>query len=766
MKRRAFLQSGALLILARPGRAANPQTLSEFIRIEADNSVVIGAHVPDMGQGVATALPMLIAEELDVRFEQVRIEALPLRVRRNGASVRSYLGAGQSTAGGSNSVRAGFKPLREAGARARLQLMAAAAAAWQVAPETISTAQGQLFHGASGRRATYGEMAARAASQAPHTGPVSLKPPSSWRVIGKPQHQRAGRDIVCGAPVFGIDAELPGMLHAVIARCPYLDGELASLDDRAARAVPGVRDVIRLPRPPANFTYFAVMPPFGHLAAGVAVLADNLWAALRGRAALRLEWQRGPGAAAHEDSAAEYSATWERLADPDQGTPLVASGDVAAARAAAARVIEARYQAPLVAHACMEPQNALVAVAPDGSQVNAILATQAPDQALQAIAEITGIDPMAIHIKLARMGGGFGRKFQQDVVVEATLLSQAVRRPVKLVWTREDDFMHDLYRPGACHWLRASLDAQGKVSGWHHRLASHPMVFRYQSVPAPLQSALSALHGPAYLAKGLPPALMEYFWDGFPAHHLPNFQVDYLPMQSAAPRGPWRAPAHVVNAFAIEQFIDELAHASGHDPVALRLDWIGAGRVLNYREAFGMQKCDTARLAATLRLAAEAAGWGQPLPPGRGRGVAMHYTFGTAVALVAEVSVQGAQLRVERVVAAVDAGIIVNPAGVRAQIEGGIQDGLSAALEQQITIRDGQVEQHNFDSYPMMRMAAAARRIDVHIVASAAPPSGVGEAGIAAIAPAVANAIFAACGQRLRRMPLLPELERLNGAAG
>ncbi|MFV3127218.1 molybdopterin cofactor-binding domain-containing protein [Niveispirillum sp. KHB5.9] len=749
--RRAFLKAaaaaGALIVFARQASPATASTpagfkgeIGPFVRVNADNSVVIGAHVPDMGQGTFTSLPMLIAEELDVSFDRVTVEPMPLLLARNEkGQVRSYVGAGQTTAGGSNSVRVGYMPLRKAGARARRMILEAAAEQWALPVETLTTKDGMVSHAASGRRSTYGALAAAASRRPDPQGDLPLKDPKDFTIIGKPQRHRDADRIVRGEPLFGIDAEMPGMLHAVIARSPYLFGTAAKIDDTAARAVPGVLDLvpIRGLRPEDQLP--PVQPLSIPLADGIAVVADSLWAAIKGRDALIIEWHRGPGEAANEDSAAAYRETWAKMEQGD-GAMVRQDGDFDTVAATASRVIEARYESAMVAHACMEPPNALVAVSSDGTHASAIVTTQAPDMAASVISRVTGVDPLKVDVKLARLGGGFGRKFDQDMVAEAALIAKALRRPIRLVWTREDDICHDLYRPGACHLMQAAIDGDGKLSGWRHKLATHS------------RTAFS---------RGVPPQLIEYYPDGFPAHHVPNLRVDYYPLPSAAPRGSWRAPGHNVNCFAIECFLDEIAFALGRDPVEYRLELIGPGRKLDYLYLPGMppRVFDTARLANVIRLAAGKSGWGQPLPKGHGRGIAANFTFETYAAEIVEVAFVDGKLTVERVTAAVDAGRIINPNGARAQIEGSIQDALSAALGQVITITDGQVEQSNFDSYNMMRIDRAARRIDVHFMGNDEPPTGLGEPGVPPLAPALSNAIFAASGRRIRHTPMLKGLE-------
>lgn len=739
---KAAAGAGALLVFARPqtGRAAArfKGEIGPFVRIAADGAVTIGCHVGEMGQGVSTSLPMLIADELDVPFERVSIQATPLHLARNArGQARSYLGAGQSTAGGSNSVRVGFMPLRQAGARARRMILEAAAERWRLPVDELTTRAGVVRHAASGRAATYGELAGEAAKRGEPAGEIILKTADQFSVIGKPQRHLDANRIVRGEPLFGIDAEMPGMLHAVVARCPYLGGKVATLDESHGRGLPGV--VALVPIPVAQAPAPPLAPQSTPLAAGVAVVARSFWEALQARDALKITWSRGPGPAADESSARAYAETWARM-EATPGDAVRRDGDFAGVRTPQARTVSARYEAAMVAHACMEPPNAIVSVDPDGKRATAILATQAPDAAAAVIAAATGIDPLQIDITLARMGGGFGRKFDQDMVAEAAIIANALKRPIKLVWTREDDLQHDLYRPGACHILDATVTPRGRILGWRHRLATHSRV--------------------AGAAGDPPPRLTEYYADGFPAGHVPNMEVEYHLLPSAAPRGAWRAPGHVVNAFAIECFLDEIAVATNRDPIELRLEMIGAGGAHSYMYLPQMPRrtFDTRRYAAVMRRAAEASGWGEPMARNRGRGFAAHFTFESYVAQVVEVTVADGHLRIDRVTAAVDAGLIINPNGARAQIEGSINDGLSAALGQEITVRDGQVEQRNFNDYEMLRIDGAARRIDVSFIESHEPPNGLGEPGVPPLAPALANAIFAATGVRLRRTPMLRDL--------
>lgn len=735
--RRLFLQasltaSGALVLVpalvraqgdAAPPPPENP--LGVLIRIEPDNRIVIGATGAEIGQGVKTSLPMILAEELDADWSQVTVEQMPLMVDFSGPAPRWRWG--EQGAGGSTSIPDGWASLRQFGAQARWLLREAASRQWKIPAGSVGMRDGFALH-PDGRRLAYGALAAAALGLALPAEPVALKEPSEYRIIGRPRRVVDAGEIVTGRARYGIDVHEPGALTAVMLRCPTFDGAIARLDDRAARAVPGVRDVVVVAGPKPG------EPITTNLAAGVAVVADDMWSALKGRDALEVEWTRGPFAG--ESSAALDAQCAALLAT--RGQVVRDDGDFDAARQSAARVVEARYRVPFVSHSPLEPPCAFVHVMKDRARVVASL--QQPGGASRAVHNVTGIPRAAISVEMTRAGGGFGRRLTNDFVAEAAIVSKATGKPVKLAWTRTDDLQHDFYRPFGHHELIATLDGDNRVSGWTHRLASASKYYRRDGVkPEDLWTS-------------------ELYPDDFPAQLVPNLRLEWLAVTSGITRGSWRAPAHTANAFAVQSFVDEVAHAAGQDPLALRLAMLGPDRDLDYAQ-HGGPKFSTGRLRAVLERVAKEIGWGRKLPRGRGIGLAAHFTFGGYAAHAVEVSVSPAgEVAFERVVCAVDVGRPINPLGIAAQMQGGTIDGLSTAMNLEISIRDGRVEQSNFDGYPLAPMRQMPRDVEVFIVESAASPSGCGEMGIPTAAPALANAIFAATGVRLRNLPLRSQL--------
>jgi isoquinoline 1-oxidoreductase beta subunit len=744
LSRRRFLAvgmtaAGALLVAWRLPRAEQPnlpylgardeaQELGPFVRIEANGDVIIGARGCEIGQGVKTSLPMLIAEELDVDWNRVRVEQLPYGyVDTDKGPAERY---GDQFAGGSTSVTDGWKDLRQAGAVARWLLVQAAAKRWDIDAGPLRTDSGAVIAPDS-RRLSYAELVADAAALDPPKDPVPLKAPERWSIVGKPTRTVDAKEIVTGGAQYGIDAFITNMLYAVMLRCPRLDGGVAKLDDAEARKVPGVKYVVVVDGPKPN------APIEGALATGVAVIAESTWAAIKGREKLKVEWTTGPWSG---ESTSALSARAHELLDKNESpVPVRSDGDFAKARKQALQRLEARYEMPFLAHATMEPPGATIAIEKDRALLIASL--QNPGGATEMISKLTGLARKDIEIRLTRSGGGFGRRLNNDFVAEATLVAKAAGKPVKLIWTRDDDLQHDFYRPFGVHALSAALDKKKNVVAWSHRCAGTP---RFRGTPPADRKIYNFCIEP----------------DDFPAGLIANLEKSFFPLSSGMPRGAWRAPIHTFHAFSVQSFIDEIAVATKQDAVQLRLNLLGEPRKLPY-SGHGGPTFDTGRLANVLRNAAETIGWSDKRNDGHGVGIACHFTFGGYAAHAFEVSVEKNQLTIHRAVCAVDVGRVINPLGVEAQMMGATIDGISTALNLTITVRDGQVQQRNFPDYPLLRMAQAPQNIEVHIVESTEEPSGAGEIGIPSVAPALANAIYAATTVRVRKLPIMPELLRM-----
>ena len=699
----------AASVLAQPAQAlddtARVFTPNPFIRITPDGTVTIIAKNPEIGQGVKTSLPMMVAEELEVDFAKVVVEQAPLDPQ-----------LGRQFAGGSLSTPDNYDLLRRAGATARTMLVQAAAQTWGVAEEELVAENGTVIHRPTGRRLTYGELATKAATlPVPDEKAVRLKEPDEFRLLGSRVGGVDNPAIVTGQPLFGIDQSVPGMVHAVYQKCPVFGGKVRSANLDEVRALPGVRDAFVLE---GTANYFGLMP-------GVAILADSTWAAFKARAALKVAWDEGPGATQSSEAFERRAA--ELAARP--GTVVRNDGDVAAALAGAARTVEAQYHYPYIHHATLEPMNAMAWPTKDGG-MEILAPTQTPQGAQDLVASTLGLAKERIKVRFTRIGGGFGRRLANDYVVEAAAIAQRAGVPVKLTWTRDQDTQHGHYRPAGWHHLKGGLDAQGRVVAWHN----HFVTVGLNSDQEPGRSAT------------LNPG-------EFPGRWLANFRVEQSVISTNVPTGPLRAPGSNGIAFAMQGFIDELAHAAGRDPVEFRLELLGEDRVVPAGGRGGVGY-DTGRMKGVLRLAAEKSGWGGALPRGRGRGVAFHFSHRGYVAEVAEVSVANdGTLKVHRVTVAVDVGPIINLSGAESQVQGSIVDGLSAAWLQEITFDRGRVVQGNFDTYPLLR-GLDAPQVDVHFIQSRNPPTGLGEPALPPLPPAVCNAIFAATGKRIRRLPL------------
>jgi isoquinoline 1-oxidoreductase beta subunit len=709
--RRAFLESTAALAgglvlgfwlppggtrVAQAQSAPTPFAPNAFLRIAPDGTVTVMCNKSEMGQGVYTAFAMLVAEELEADWSKIRVEAAP-----NDAKLYGHPQFGMQFTGGSMSVTSEWDRLRQAGAAAREMLVSAAARTWGVARSACRAENGAVL-GPDGKRLGYGELAA-AAGRLEVPKEVALKPPSAFRVIGKPTKRVDSRDKVTGRAQFGLDVRREGMLTALVARPPAFGATVKDFRADKVEGIPGVRAVVKIPQ-------------------GVAVVASSFWAAKQGRDALEVEWDTS---AADLVSTAAQRARFAELAKTP-GLPAKRAGDADKALAGAAKQLAAEYDVPYLAHAPMEPLNVVVALEPDGCEVWTGTQMQTGDAA--AIARLTGIAPERIRIHTTLLGGGFGRRASPtaDFVVEALYVAHAVSRGtnkalVRVVWTREDDIRGGYYRPQWHSRIAAGLDAAGMPVAWKHIVVG--------------QSILDGTPFAGMIKDGVDATSVEGAAD-LP-YAVPNVAVDLHSPKVGVPVLWWRSVGHSHTAFVVESFVDELAHAAGRDPVAYRRALLAAHP----------------RHLAVLELAAEKAGWGKPLPKGSARGVAVHESFGSRVAQVAEVTVEGGRVRVTRVVCAVDCGLPVNPDGIRAQMESAIAYGLSAALHGAITLKDGRVEQSNFHDYPVLRLSEMPA-VEVHIVPSTDRPTGVGEPGTPPIAPAVANAVFAATGKRLRALPL------------
>jgi len=730
LSRRTFLQTGAAVggglllgftlpplspLSPLPPRVRNdgPFAPNAFIRIDRDGRVTLIMHKVEMGQGTYTSMPMLLAEELEVELSQVRLEHAP----PNDALYAEPLFGVQET-GGSTSVRGNWEPLRRAGAGARALLVAAAAQTWNVDTSSCHATGGVVIHGPTGRTLAYGALVDRAATLS-LPGDVPLKHPKDWKLIGTPAKRLDSPDKVNGKAQYGIDVRLPGLKVATVAVCPVFGGKLSSVDDSRAKAIPGVHQVVRL-------------------ADAVAVVAEHMWAAQQGVAALDIRWDEGPNAQL-------TTADIVRQLDAASQKPGVVArkdGDVAQAMAGAARKIDAIYQVPFLAHATMEPVNCTVHVRPDGCDL--WVGTQVPTFAQTAAAKVTGLPKDSVLVHNYLLGGGFGRRLEVDFIVRAVEIAKQVAGPVKVVWTREADIQHDMYRPYYYDRIAAGLDERGTPIAWSHRVTGSSIMARVTSelFPKTLRVMRAAgWHQLVAMVKGLDVDAVEGAAE--PPYALPNIRVEYVRQEPPSiPTAFWRGVGPTHNIFVVESFIDELAAATQHDP-------------FQYRRALLDQ---SPRAKGVLELAALQAGWGRALAPGSGRGISLLHAFGSYIAQVAEVSVskQG-DVRVGRVVCAVDCGTIVNPDTVKAQMESGIIFGISAALWGEITLKNGRVEQHNFNDYRVLRLPEAPV-IEVHLVQSTAAPGGVGEPGTSAVMPAVANAIFAATGKRIRKLPVKDQL--------
>ena len=702
--RREFLQTGALAgsalllgfhlpvasALARNNSPANNTFApNAFIRIDQQGMVTLIMPQVEMGQGIYTGVAMILAEELDADWEKVRVEHAPPNERLYANPIFQI----QAT-GGSTSVRAFWKPLRAAGASARAMLVEAASKRWSVGADSCHAANSTVTHPPSGRSLPYAALVAEASRLTP-PNPPQLKNPGDFTLVGKPLKRLDTPDKVNGKAVYGIDAMPAGVKFATLAICPVFGGKVGHVDDTAAKQVAGVRQVV-------------VLDDF------VAVVADHTWAAKQGLAALAITWDEG----SHARVDTEQVWSELRAAGEQPGVVARTTGNITQGLGTGVR-LDAAYELPFLAHAQMEPLNCTVHVKPDSCEVWVGSQILARAQSIAAAASGIPVEKVTIHNHL--IGGGFGRRLEVDMVERAVLIAKHVDGPVKVIWSREEDMQHDVYRPVYRNVMSASV-ADGKIVGWSHRVVGSSVIARWL---------------PPAFQKGIDIDAIDSAAD-IP-YEIPNLQVEYRRAEPpGVPTGFWRGVGPNSNVFAIESFMDELAHHAGQDPVAFRRDLLSK----------------TPRLRAAIDLATSKAGWGTPLPPRSGRGICAQTSFGSYIATVAEVEVsERGVVRVKRIVTAVDTGIVVNPDSVVAQLQGGLIFGLTAALFGEITIKNGRVEQSNFQNYRMLRINEIPA-IEVHLIASNEAPGGIGETGTTAAPPAVGNAIYAATGVRLRRLPI------------
>jgi len=707
VSRRDFLKTGAVIsgglvlgfsmpLLKNPAKAvAGTPALpspNAFIRIGTDDVVTMIINKSEMGQGVYTSLPMLIAEELECDWNKVRVESAPVD------AVYNHTSFGIQMTGGSTSVLSEWERMRKVGAAAREMLLSAAADTWKVEKTSCRAENGMVIH-TGGKKLSYGQLAEKAAAM-PVPQEVSLKDPSAFKIIGKPTPRLDTREKVNGKALFGADVKVPGMLTAVVARSPVFGGKVKSLNSEKAKSVPGVKEIVQI-------------------GSGVAVVADNFWSAKKGRDALEVIWEEGSLANLSTEGMRKEYANLAKT----PGSTARKEGDPEKALAAAAKQINAEYEVPYLAHAMMEPLNCLVDLRANSCEIWTGTQFQTVDR--NAAAKTAGLKEEDVKIHTTFLGGGFGRRAnpRSDFVIEAVEVAKAVKKPVKVIWTREDDTKGGYYRPMWYDRITAGLNADGTPIAWQHTIVGQSLL-----AGTPFEQAM--------VKNGIDETSVEGAHNT--PYEIPNMLVDLHSPKTGVPVLWWRSVGHSHTAFVVESFMDEVAHSAGKDPYELR------------RKLLAKHP----RHRGVLELVAEKAGWGSTLPTGRGRGIAMHESFGSFVAQAAEVSVSpDGEVRVHRVVCAIDCGRVVNPSTIEAQMESGIVFGLSAALHGAISFKNGRVEQSNFHDYPVLRVDEMPL-IEVHIVPSTEAPGGVGEPGVPPIAPAVMNAIFAVTGKRIRRLPI------------
>ncbi len=732
LSRRRFLGTGAigagaLVIgmnpagaLAAPNAASTTDaatfTPNVFITIDRKGIVTLVSKQPEIGQGIKTSLPMVIAEELEIDWKDVRIV--------QGDLNPAY---GSQGAGGSTSTPTNYENFHRLGATARTVLVQAAAQTWKVPVAECSAAHGAVGHGPTKRKLGYGALVPLAATlPVPDAAQVQLKDPATYKLLGTRIGGVDNADIVSGKPLFGVDIRLPGMLYAVYAKCPVFGGKPVSANLDAIKAMPGVKDAFIIEG----------TENLNGLRPGVAIVATSTWSAFKARRALEVKWDEGVGAG---HSWADFAAQAGAAAGKPGTTTLRKDGDVSAAFAGAAKTVEASYRYPFISHASMEPQNCTAWFKPADGTLELWAPTQNPGAGQALVTTTFGIPKEKITLHIIRSGGGFGRRLSSDFIVEAAAIARKVNAPVKLTWTREDDLQHDHFRPGGFHHLRGGVDANGKLIGWHN----HFVTFANRV----------ERDGKSILQPGSGGSLSG---DEFPGRWLANCLLEQTALECRIPMGPWRAPGSSVFSWVFHSFIDELAHAGGRDPIDFRLELLGDKDIMPGTGERG-QPYSVSRMRNVLKEVAEKSGWGKKkFAKGQGAGVAFHFSHRGYVAEVAEVTVsKEGQLKVDRVVVVTDIGAqIVNLSGAENQVQGSVIDGLSTLMHPELNIEKGRVVQSNFHDYNLLRMPDTPAKIDIHFLKTDYPVTGLGEPVLPPLAPAVCNAIFAATGKRVRELPL------------
>ena len=675
-----------------------------FIQIAQSGAVTVYSARPEVGQGIKTSLPMIVAEELGADWKDVTV-----------VTAHVDPAFGPQFAGGSLSTFQSYTPMRKIGAAARTMLIEAAAGAWGVPASECAADKGVVRHLPTGRTIKFGDLVARASAlQAPSEASVQLKDPKDFTLLGSRVGGVDNPKIVTGQPLFGIDQTRPGTVYAVYHKCPTWGASPLSANLEHVKSLPGVHDAFIMDRTVPEKSLTGLVP-------GVAIVADSTWAAFSARNELEVKWGPGPMPGSSWDGFRKEARALAATAPGSENVKEVRrDGDVEKAFAGAARVVEASYSYPFISHTNLEPQNCLAHVQEGGAEIWA--PTQNPDGLKDLVSQVLGIDAGKIQVHMTRIGGGFGRRLDSDPAAEAAVISQRVGLPVKLTWNRTDDLQHDHYRPGGFHFLKGAVDAEGKLSAWR----SHHVAFG---------SAQGA--------------------EDYPARFVPNYLLLASQLENQVPQGPWRAPGSCTYAWTICSFLDELAHAAGRDPVEFNLSLLGERRILPQMSDWN-GPYNVGRMSDVIREVAAKSGWGKSLPRGRGMGLGYYYSHKGYIAEVAEVTVSNnGELRVDRVVAAVDVGSqIVNLSGAESQVQGSIIDGLGAAWKQELDIQKSSVVQTNLHEYPMIRIPDAPRSIEIHFVKTDNPPTGLGEPALPPLAPAVCNAIFAAIGKRVRQLPI------------